>query len=257
MNYSLSLFQRVELMQRLNQTQSQQLQQLLLLQQKLKHPKFPDASKGFEGMIVADEILRKNNCRGVLIGGLSELVWNMRRKREDLQERKDVDVFVLGNYRPETFEAGIDWWTSYEERMKVWEPNATYTERTLQWWENGNEVVLGFGAYLNPKTSSGRILDSGLYIPSTKDVVAMRAMEAVANAGRGIEISEVVLDKYREKVGKRMRTRVPKFIERQFKGRILDSRYTSNLYLNTLKFEGLSNPELLAIKVRKLQTNRT
>jgi len=106
----LSLSQRCTLGHRLKH--SQKLGLKLLLEQKLNHPEYPNMQKGLQGMQIADKILKERNARGVLIGGLSEAIWNQKRKLDELIAHKDVDVAVLDNHFElnKPFENGIDWW---------------------------------------------------------------------------------------------------------------------------------------------------
>ena len=85
------------------------LKQLLRLEQQLKHPEYPNMVKGLKGMQTAHDILQGREASGILIGGLSEAVWNQRRKEEKLYQHKDVDVLVLDDVSVENFEGGIDW----------------------------------------------------------------------------------------------------------------------------------------------------
>src|SRR3989344_2154018 len=93
----MGMCQRLYQQQRqvLSQSQKFALKQLLELRLELRHPDLPSVIRGLEGIRVAHQILQKRDSIGILIGGLSEAVWNQRRKPEDLEKHKDVDVAVL------------------------------------------------------------------------------------------------------------------------------------------------------------------
>src|SRR3989338_7233339 len=105
----LSLSQGMYHQQRCSLTleQRQALQCMLSLRQTLKDPEFPDSVKGLYGLQEAHTILKDNNSRGILIGGLSEAIWNRNVTTSELSAHKDVDVAVLDDYfQPEDFEGG-------------------------------------------------------------------------------------------------------------------------------------------------------
>ena len=106
--------------QRMTLKQRSTLKQLINLKQSLTDPIIPNTARGLEGMLSAHKILQSKKCAGVLIGGLSEAIWNQRRTKEQLSLHKDVDVLVLGDFNYEScFEGGIDWWNPNEERIKI------------------------------------------------------------------------------------------------------------------------------------------
>ena len=117
MRMSLGHYHRLEQRHYLSHAQKLGLKQLLLLEQKLKHPEYPNAARGLCGMQIAHQILQEREAPGVLIGGLSEAVWSQRRKEEDLYKHKDVDVMVLDDVDIGKFEGGVDWWLP--ERGKI------------------------------------------------------------------------------------------------------------------------------------------
>ncbi|MEK6862006.1 MAG: hypothetical protein AABY07_08635, partial [Nanoarchaeota archaeon] len=119
MNQSLRLGLRHDL--RLNHDQKLQLKNLLLLEQRLRHPGYPETVRGLDGLKVAHEILGKSEATGILIGGLAEKVWNRNTKAEDLDKHKDVDVMVLDDhfYQDKDFEGGVDWWTPKEAELEI------------------------------------------------------------------------------------------------------------------------------------------
>ncbi|MDA0375902.1 MAG: hypothetical protein O3A80_01145 [bacterium] len=220
---SLSLDHRLEL----SQEQKLGLKHLLLLEQKLRHPDIPNASKGLEGMQIAHEILRTREAVGILIGGLAEAVWSQRRKPEDLAKHKDVDVAVLDDTfeLKEKFEGGIDWWMSKSGKITIGSDASSIEGVQKQWHENGNGVVLSFGI------NKGSELRPGLYIPDSEWVVDMREYEADANVDYGrisAEFDEDVFEKFREQVRRRVKTRLPKFIREAFKDYILSGDYESD-----------------------------
>lgn len=106
------MFQNIR--QVLSESQKQDLK--LILRQELRHPDFPNALKGFEGMLLADSALKSQNSIGLLVGSLSRAVWNRRVKEEDLEQHYDVDVMVMN----ESFysELGIDWFLPRTEFVK-------------------------------------------------------------------------------------------------------------------------------------------
>ncbi len=204
----------------LNYTQRLGLKQLFLLQQRLKRPEHPNAVKGLEGMHVAHQILQNRKSTGVLIGGLSEAVWNQRRKEDELYAHKDVDVMVLDEYfDAEKFEGGIDWWIPQRGKITLKSDYGRIEDVERQWYENGNGVVLSFGA-----EKYGSLLP-GLYIPDSEWVTDMREYEVRANLNYGIELGAPVFEKFRNHIRKRVKTRLPKFICEAFKGYILSPYY--------------------------------
>lgn len=178
----MGLGMRLELRQtqRLSHEQRQNLRQLLTLQQTLKHPEFPEARKGLEGIETAHEVLKRRNLRGLLIGGCAEAMWS-RSRNETLESHKDVDVMIDARPQdslPEGFEGGIDWWNPRTERIRIArESGPTETEQT--WWENDTGVTLSFG--IKPY---GDTLAPGLYIPDRQWLIDMRLAEVVANVDR-------------------------------------------------------------------------
>ncbi len=214
-------YHRLEQRQYLSQAQKLGLKQLFLLEQKLKHPEYPSAVKGLEGMQTAHQILQEKKASGVLIGGLSEAVWNQRRKKEDLYKHKDVDVLVLDEVDVGKFEGGIDWWLSERGKITLRSDYGSFENVDKQWYANGNGVILSFGAIkYNP-------LQPGLYIPDSEWIISMRVSEAVANIDRRVdlEFDSDVFEKFRAYIGRRVRKRLPKFISEAFKGYILSPHY--------------------------------
>ena len=224
MELSLSLGYRQELSHRLSHEQRLGLKHLLLLEQKLRHPDIPNASKGLEGMQIAHEVLRTREAVGILIGGLAESVWNQRRKPEDLLKHKDVDVAVLDDAfkLSEKFEGGIDWWMPQDGKITITSDASRVEGVQKRWYENGNGVVLSFGMNRSPE------LRPGLYIPDSDWVEDMRVYEADVNvdyASISAEFDDDVFEKFRKKIRERVKWCLPKFIKKTFSGYILPPRY--------------------------------
>lgn len=161
-----SLVTRPETKLRLSLEQRQQLEQILSLQPKLKHPEFPEAAKGLEGMVDADAILKKKNALGVLIGSLSVDIWKKKTTVEEFRNHKDVDVMVVS---PETdisrFEGGIDWWVPQKVTDESrWPRIISYK------WTNGNDVQLRFG-HLYQKPNARSPDPAGLYLPDPEYIM--------------------------------------------------------------------------------------
>ncbi len=217
----LGLGLRQELRERLTLGYRLQLKQLLSLSQELRHPEYPLMAKGLDGMGVADRVLRGYNASGILIGGLSEAVWNRRRKPEELTKHKDVDVLVLNEDADiGRFEEGIDWWLPQRGEIPVDLERGIYTG--IKWYENANGIVLSFGT---KKYRNLMEFTPGLYIPGSEWVIDMREAEVMANVDERVEIEDGVQEGFRDKMRKKIKTRLPKFISNEFKGRILSNLY--------------------------------
>jgi hypothetical protein len=224
MSLSLGCYQRCEQRHYLSQAQKLGLKQLLLLEQKLKHPEYPNVVKGLEGMQTAHQILQERGASGVLIGGLAESVWNQRRKPEDLYKNKDVDVAVLDDHFElgDNFEGGVDWWIPQNGEITLRSDASRVEGIQKKWYENGNGVILSFGVNRNTK------LNPGLYIPDSEWVVDMREYEADANVDYGrveAEFDEDVFEKFRDKVRERVKTRLPRFVREAFADYVLSPHY--------------------------------
>lgn len=205
----------------LSPAQKLALKELQQQEQKLRHPEYPDAAKGVDGLRGAHGILKERGAVGLLIGGLSEAVWSQRRTEGELYSHKDVDVMVLGeHFEIKDFYGGIDWWIPRTERITFQDRYGTGGEMDVTYYRNGFGAVLSFGA------KKQRELPSGLYIPDSKWVVDMREAEATANVE--VELDGDVLEKFRKYVRRRVRTRVPSFIRETFPGYILSPRYESD-----------------------------
>ncbi len=207
---------------KLTQSQKLGLRQLLLLEQKLKHPEFPDAVKGLAGMQIAHQMLQERESTGVLIGGLAEAVWNQQRKEEDLYKHKDVDVMVLDDHFEITeFEGGVDWWLPQKGKITLQSAYVSAEGVEKKWYKNCNGVILSFGAEKRRPNQ----LPPGLYIPDSEWVLDMRQAEAEANIDGNVEIDDEVFEKFRSNLQKRIKTRLPHFIREHFKDYILSPHY--------------------------------
>jgi hypothetical protein len=216
----------------LNHRQKLEIEQLLRLEQSLKSPEPPSATKGLEGMEIAHAILQKREAVGVLIGGLAEAVWSPSRKPEDLAKHKDVDVAVLtkGFKLEENFEGGIDWWMPQTGEISIrglYQPEM----QKKTWYKNGNGVILRFGIHKD------FALAPGLYIPSPEWLLDMREYEAEASLDwsqisvdepSDVDHIEAVFEEFKTKVRRKVKKRVPEFIGTAFKGYILSQPYERN-----------------------------
>jgi len=226
MGQSLGCYQTLNLRHGLDHEQKLQLKQLLQLQQQLRHPDLPNAAKGLEGMLAAHTVLQKKQTVGVLIGGLSETVWNQQCTPEKLaKEHKDVDVMVLPPYNSESeisitrFEAGIDWWFPREEKIDIISDYSQQLGVNQKYWINGNGVTLSFG--LEQYTP----LSPGLYIHNLSFICKMREYEVLANTD--VQIDNDALEAFNLKMEQRLKTSLPKFIREKFAGHILCDKYES------------------------------
>lgn len=208
---------------RLNLEQKLALKQLMSFRLELKHPEYPGAIRGLQGMQNANKILQEKESVGLLIGGLSEEVWGEGINIEDLYRHKDVDVLVLSpEAEIDKFEGGVDWWIPRTENITIRERGMIAGGIEKTWYENGNGIILHFGAKL--KNS----LIPGLYIPSSDWVVEMRTAEANANIDYNrisVSFDEDVIEKFKESFRKNMKKRIFKAIGKDFKGHILSEEY--------------------------------
>ncbi|MFT4310624.1 MAG: hypothetical protein ACMXYC_03255, partial [Candidatus Woesearchaeota archaeon] len=209
----------------LNLIQRFALRQLMQLRQKLKDPSIPNPVRGLEGMLVAHELLQQRGACGVLIGGISEAIWNPKRKPGELYKHKDVDVIVLDDHfkLQEKFERGIDWWMPQSSKINIRDDVSRMYGVTQKWYENGHGIVLSFGVNNNLLSKP---LSPGLYIPDSEWVIDMRICEAYANIDHGvIEVDEDTLDKYKDKLRNRIKESLPGFIKNNFEHYILSPHY--------------------------------
>ncbi len=178
----------------------------LLLKMQLKHPDF-DSIKGFEGLVKGHLVLKEKNEAGILVGGLSEDVWNRRRTKDELQQHKDVDIMILGNSHFSDFEAGIDWWLPIEERIDVKGDISAIYGSKIKTWQNAMGTILPFGIDVVGK------LPPGLYIQEPQWVVSMREHEAVTMHGN---VGEEIISEFGKRIEKRMGTILPKYLKDVF-----------------------------------------
>lgn len=148
-------------------SQQQLFEQYFKIEQQLKHEPIPKAVKGLEGIQKANEILKKYNVAGILIGGLAEALYNNSYNENKLYNHKDVDVLVLDKVEIENFEGGIDWWLLKETQIKEFLSCATIIN-TIKYYENGFGVVLPFTIKSNKK------INPGLYFPDSQLVTNMK-----------------------------------------------------------------------------------
>jgi len=216
--------------------------QKLILAQLLKtlcqnHPLIPKATRGMKGLLVADKILKKQNCSGILIGGLSEKIYNQRRKKSELNKHKDVDVLVIDEHfaLEEEFEAGIDWWLPHEERVII-ANDYRKVEASVHHWVNGYGIILKFGLFLR----HGCEIKKGLNIMPDYNIIQMRLAEAFASIDSdSIIIEGCIEDAFEKKMRKTIKTRLPKFIKDKFASQIIGGE---------LEVIGLSLDEVRALK---------
>lgn len=193
-----------------------ELKSLLELSQTLRHGPHdvPAIKRGLEGMICADEILKRRRAVGILIGGLSEAIWNQQRNPDELSAHKDVDVMVLDpSFRlKEPFEGGIDWWLPKSQELIIEGAGSRIEKSQTTWWQNGNGVILSFGAETNEP------LPPGLSILDICMVTSMRITEVLANVSTNIRanMAEEVIDSFEGRISAKMGTRLPKFIREIF-----------------------------------------
>lgn len=229
----LHLCLEVRQSQRLVHAQKQVLSTLLALKQELRAPETPNAIKGLDGMEIAHKILQERQAVGLLIGGLSEAVWNQKRKVEELAARKDVDVMVVTrNFQIENpFEGGIDWWLPRSGQIEISTDAVGGYGIPVQWWENGYDVILKFGVRIHAD------LEPGLYIPGSDWVVSMRRTELSASLDYkkvSVEIDTDIDEAFERKMRKEGlgRALMPA-VRSEFAGFILDEKYSAqDIFIN-------------------------
>lgn len=230
---SQKLAQRQELRQEQKQmlelSQSQkQLVRFLLRQELLIDDFFPNAARGFEGMKIAHNILQERGAAGILIGGLSEDIWERTRRIAELDAHKDVDVLVLSQHfkLTENFEGGIDWWMP---RSAVIEYRAdagnTKIRAKQNWWANGYKVVLDYNLSDYPLPAHMANIPSGLYLPSPRWVASMRLTEAMrkVSSARLAQTDDILtaMEGFIQEMLKKVRDRLPPFLKDYFSQYIL------------------------------------
>lgn len=226
MSLRMGMYQQIE--QRLSFEQKHELK--LLLELKLVDPELPNPTRGMEGLLVANQILKQRNSTGVLIGGLAREVWNQKRKLEDLAMHKDVDVMVINeNFElVERFEGGIDWWLPYTRKINIEYNSGALNENvTSTYWVNGNGALLYFGA------NQISALSPGLYIPSPEWVTQMREYEVTSTIDPCVQIDWDIIEKFKGKIQNQMGKRLPKYIRDEFKDQIMSDTYAEDWNLTS------------------------
>ncbi len=199
----------------LNHDQKLALKQLFELSQSLRREGPPEAVRGIEGLKAADNILKARNIEGILIGGLSEAVWNKRNSGKDFDSHKDVDVLVrdLKGNAIGDFEGGIDWWLPRDAQLDIRYEMSTLEGKKVRFWENANNIKLAFG--INDRDVDS--VNPGLYIPPYDFVRDMRRAEALAVADTArVGIDYDVEESFVQKLNKRIKEEKSPTIKREF-----------------------------------------
>jgi hypothetical protein len=106
------------------------------------------ATKGLEGLRMANQALKDYRTHGILIGGLAKEIWSGTTDPDVFASHKDVDVIVLSRncgHHPGQWEAGIDWWINH--RYNELPTNGTSVN--LLWrLSKRPEGMVPFGLYL-------------------------------------------------------------------------------------------------------------
>lgn len=231
--------------------------QTLKMMQLMRDREFPNATKGIEGLRVSNEILKRRQSIGVLVGGLSELVWNRNRTEEELAERKDVDVMVLNpSFEPEgEFEGGIDWWKVRKETVEI-VTDITRFEKEQEWWENGNGVALNFV----PRVSEGtpypyENMAPGLYIPDCDAVIQMRLEEASTTVDdERVQLSigtDEMIDGLKNRLRKIVKRTLAPQVAHMFASQILSHKYRTAM--PPITFAAIPHENRVAIGRWKVQ----
>lgn len=219
--------------------QRMQLKQMLLQAQRLRHPDIPNAIHGLDGMLEAHRILQDKGATGVLIGGLSEAVWNQGRTKEELYAHKDVDVLVLDyDSGIKRFAGGVDWWLPRKEKVVV---RDIYRDKEgpVEFYQNGNGIILSFGA---KRRNIGLPLETGLHILDFESVVTMRVYEAQAHTDFTlVHVEDEVFEVFGNKVRKRMGSSLMQDVRESF----LSEKYGGNDY--AMEFECFDIATLVAL----------
>ena len=150
------------------------------------------------------------------------------------------------------FENGIDWWLPQTEEINF---KSEFSEKKLiqTWYENSAEVVLSFGMKINMNYEKN--LSSGLYIADSEWVIKMKLYEALAHVdynGVDVEIDEDVFEKFELEKRKTIKTKVPKFIAKEFGENILSDDHQKNYQTrNVILLEEFNLETLRAINYFK------
>lgn len=183
-------------------------------------------------MHVADDILKKNNARGILVGGLATAVWNKKRTDEELTQHKDVDVYVLDEtFVPESFEGGVDWWTQNTQHIVSTNTSGIgYIQGYQTWGENGNGVVLTYAFQPNVYYENyGNLSKPGLYILDSEYYINLKLEEAAAHTDIGALDNEII-ESYKRKVGREVKKMIMPVIAKDFEGKIISERHWRGEY---------------------------
>ncbi len=214
MEMGMNLGYSMEQKPRLNLEQRLALKQLLSLNLSLRHPESPGAMKGFEGLKIADQILKDKGIKGILIGGLSESIWNPKHSKKDFKSHKDVDVLVSSlpeEAHFEELEGGIDWWLPTEEELEIKYLTGP-VKLKIKYFENAFNIKLSFGIdVIDDK------LPAGLYMPSREFVVGMREAEVSAKINPKTQIIDTdVWEAFSTKINKKIKDDIAPLILNEF-----------------------------------------
>jgi hypothetical protein len=206
--------------------------------------------KGVEGLREANKILLKRRAAGILIGGLSESIWNKTRRPEHFLKHKDVDVLVLDDHFQisESLDGGIDWWLPHKENITLDNSVTIMNNIETNWYENCNGVILNF-------IMKGK-LDFGLHIIDSSKIIEMREVEAKSNIDKSIMsegIDQVVFDRFHKRLRNSIKTRVPEFISKEFQ--ILSSSYGNDH--KQVDIDGVDLDTIRGIKLYKKTISMT
>lgn len=232
----MSMGQSMELSQRMTPEQRAELRLVQELRMNLVEPDVPNATRGMEGLRIANQILIERNSIGILIGGIARSVWKQNRKPEELAAHKDVDVLVLNpEFKlSENFEGGIDWWLPENGRITV-KDDVTWMEVGMDWWVNANDVVLNYKVH--PAERLQRELSPGLHLPVIEDVVEMEARVAEGMIDERVNISNVdeLLEYYKESIRKKMGTSLIRNVREETGLKVLDKKYGTSTVLISME----------------------
>ncbi len=80
-------------------------------------PDMDNVARGLDGLRTADEVLKRYNVAGLLVGGLAKELWYGTTNARLLKAHEDVDVLVLSfdcAKHPVMWEEGVDWWIAHQ-----------------------------------------------------------------------------------------------------------------------------------------------
>jgi hypothetical protein len=142
------------------------------------------ATKGLEGMRVADAVLKDYDVPGVLVGGLASAIWNRRSTPDTLAQHKDVDVAVLAPAGIRPLEAGVDWWMPKTTHVHV-QTDYSKIDEDVTYWQNVNHVILRY------TLNTQRELEPGLHIMERASVLQMLVAERTSTIDDAVHIAGV------------------------------------------------------------------